>query len=176
MNAVVHSLRSSLFWSSCILTSRNNYCLITHREKNTRRMYSTLLRRISLELERIFDFGWKRNLLGRVLAAVNLFSFLAHTGALMRWSLVKIDFPNLQLYLQSISRTWRAKINLFLRPTAQLFFVYFGGVYVSLSSLKLISISISIDCAKGNRRGQRYTHESFLPTHTISLNHIGRCG
>jgi hypothetical protein len=92
VDAVVHSLSDSLFWSSCILTSRNNYCLITHREKNTRRMYSTLPRRISLELERIFDFGWKRNLLGRVLAAVNLFSFLAHTGALMRWSLVKLTF------------------------------------------------------------------------------------
>jgi hypothetical protein len=45
-----------------------------------------------------------------------------------------------------------------------LFFVVFGGVYVSLSSLKLISISISIDCAKGYRRGQRYTRA--IPTYT----------
>ena len=79
VDAVVHSLSDSLFWSSCILTSRNNYCPITHWEKNTRRMY-TPQAYIFLELERIFDFWWKRNILGRVLAAVNLFLFGAHRG------------------------------------------------------------------------------------------------
>ena len=176
MKAMVHSLSDSLFWSSCILTSRNNYCLVTHREKNTRRMYSTLLRRISLELERVFDFWWKRNLLGRVLAAVNLFSYLAHTGALMRWSPVKLTFQiysyiyrvSLSLFLCIIPWTCRPKINLFLYAPPRSCFLFISGGSMFLSRVSnwfqlafLLTVQREIEGASAIHTSHSYLHILF---------------